>query len=57
MALTIRQATAPDGRKFIHFQEDAGKMEIVVSRETVEWALKSFDSEDPVLHEIDKRKR
>ena len=45
MALTIRQLAAPDGKKMIHFQEGAGKMEIVVSRETIEWALERFDLE------------
>ncbi len=45
MALTIKQLIAPDGKQLIHFQEDVGKVEIIVSRETIGWALKSFDSE------------
>ena len=43
MALTIKQLADPSGKRLIYFQEDAGKTKIIVSRETIEWALREFD--------------
>ncbi len=42
MALKIRQLTLPDGKQLIYFQEDGQKTNIIVSRETIEWALKEL---------------
>ena len=42
MALKIAQLTASDGKQLIHFQETGQGIGMVISRETIEWALRKF---------------